>query len=285
MSIVYLNGTYMPIEEAKISPLDRGFLFGDGIYEVIPSYAGKMVGFRPHIDRMIEGLAALEIELNWSHDQWRELCQELIKRNPSSQVGLYLHVTRGADTKRHHPYPKGVEPTVFAMPTDIPPAPIPERDKVNAYKVTTMQDQRWQRCNIKSISLLGNVMHYQQGYSQGSGEVLLFNGNDELTECGACNAYIVKNGTVITPALDHQILPGITRLIALGVLREDDSIAVEERVVTKQEVFDADEIWISSSSKEIAPVTQIDGEPVGDGMPGPIWEKAAKLYSAGKFNY
>jgi len=148
-----------------------------------------------------------------------------------------------------------------------------------------MQDQRWQRCNIKSISLLGNVMHYQQGYSQGSGEVLLFNGNDELTECGACNAYIVKNGTVITPALDHQILPGITRLIALGVLREDDSIAVEERVVTKQEVFDADEIWISSSSKEIAPVTQIDGEPVGDGMPGPIWEKAAKLYSAGKFNY
>jgi|TARA_B110000285_G_scaffold235189_1_gene315428 D-alanine transaminase len=285
MSIVYLNGTYMPIEEAKISPLDRGFLFGDGIYEVIPSYAGKMVGFGPHIDRMIEGLAALEIELNWSHDQWREVCQELIERNPSTQVGLYLHVTRGADTKRHHPYPKGVEPTVFAMPTDIPPAPIPERDKVTAYKVTSMQDQRWQRCNIKSISLLGNVMHYQQGYSQGSGEVLLFNGNNELTECGACNAYIVKNGTVITPALDHQILPGITRLIALGVLREDGSITVEERIVTKQEVFDADEIWISSSSKEIAPVTQLDGKAIGNGMPGPVWEKAAKLYSAGKFNY
>lgn len=285
MSTVYLNGKYMPIEEARISPLDRGFLFGDGIYEVIPSYAGKMVGFGPHIDRMIEGLAALEIELNWSHDQWREVCQELIERNPSTQVGLYLHVTRGADTKRHHPYPKGVEPTVFAMPTDIPPAPIPERDKVTAYKVTSMQDQRWQRCNIKSISLLGNVMHYQQGYSQGSGEVLLFNGNNELTECGACNAYIVKNGTVITPALDHQILPGITRLIALGVLREDGSITVEERIVTKQEVFDADEIWISSSSKEIAPVTQLDGKAIGNGMPGPVWEKAAKLYSAGKFNY
>jgi D-alanine transaminase len=148
-----------------------------------------------------------------------------------------------------------------------------------------MQDQRWQRCNIKSISLLGNVMHYQKGYSQGSGEVLLFNGKDELTECGACNAYIVKNGTVITPILDNQILPGITRLIALGVLREDGSIAVEERTVTKQEVFDADEIWISSSSKEIAPVTQIDDQIIGDGMPGPIWEKAAKLYSAGKFNY
>ena len=128
-------------------------------------------------------------------------------------------------------------------------------------------------------------MHYQQGYSQGSGEVLLFNENDELTECGACNAYIVKNGTMITPILDNQILPGITRLIALGVLRDDGSIAVEERTVTRQEVFDADEIWISSSSKEIAPVTQIDGQPVGDGKPGPVWEKAARLYSASKFNY
>jgi D-alanine transaminase len=171
------------------------------------------------------------------------------------------------------------------MPTDIPAAPIPQRDKVVPYKVTSMRDQRWQRCNIKSISLLGNVMHYQQGYSQGSGEVLLFNGNDELTECGACNAYIVKDGTVITPALDHQILPGITRLIALGVLRADGSITVEERVVTKAEVLAADEIWISSSSKEIAPVVELDGQPVGDGKPGPIWEKAAQLYSAGKFNY
>tara|TARA_B110000116_G_C16615152_1_gene481238 strand:- start:152 stop:856 length:705 start_codon:yes stop_codon:yes gene_type:complete len=234
---------------------------------------------------MIEGLGFLEIGLNWSHDQWRDVCQELITRNPSPQLGLYLHVTRGADTKRHHPYPKGVAPTVFAMPTAIPPAPIPQRDKVQPYKVTTMQDQRWKRCNIKSISLLGNVMHYQQGYSQGSGEVLLFNENDELTECGACNAYIVKNGTMITPILDNQILPGITRLIALGVLRDDGSIAVEERTVTRQEVFDADEIWISSSSKEIAPVTQIDGQPVGDGKPGPVWEKAARLYSAGKFNY
>lgn len=285
MTTIYLNGAYMPIEEAKISPLDRGFLFGDGIYEVIPAYDGKMVGFGPHIDRMIEGLGALEIELNWDHDQWRELCEQLIAHNPRPQVGLYLHVTRGADTKRHHPYPKGVRPTVFAMPTDIPAAPIPQRDKVVPYKVTSMRDQRWQRCNIKSISLLGNVMHYQQGYSQGSGEVLLFNGNDELTECGACNAYIVKDGTVITPALDHQILPGITRLIALGVLRADGSIAVEERVVTKAEVLAADEIWISSSSKEIAPVVELDGQPVGDGKPGPIWEKAAQLYSAGKFNY
>ncbi|MDP6969699.1 MAG: aminotransferase class IV [Gammaproteobacteria bacterium] len=285
MTIAYLNGAYMPLEEARISPLDRGFLFGDGIYEVIPSYAGKMVGFGPHIDRMIDGLAALEIGLNWGHKEWRQVCEELIERNPAPQLGIYLHVTRGADNKRHHPYPQNVAPTVFAMPTEIPPAPIPERDLVQGYKVASMQDKRWQRCHIKSISLLGNVMHYQAGYAQGNGEVLLYNAANELTECGACNAYIVKDGTVITPPLDDQILPGITRLIALGVLRQDGSIAVEERVVTMDEVRQADEIWISSSSKEIAPVIELDGQPVGDGRPGPVWEQAAKLYSAGKYDY
>ena len=285
MTIAYLNGEYLPLEEARISPLDRGFLFGDGIYEVIPSYGGKMVGFGPHIDRMIDGLAALEIGLGWGRDEWRLVCEELIARNPEPQLGLYLHVTRGADTKRNHPYPEGVAPTVFAMPTAIPPAPIPERDKVNGYKVSSMQDKRWRRCNIKSISLLGNVMHYQQGYAQGNGEVLLYNADNQLTECGACNAYIVKDGVVITPPLDDQILPGITRLIALGVLNNDGSIPVEERIVTMDEVRNADEIWISSSSKEIAPVIELDGKPVGDGAPGPVWEKAAKLYSAGKYDF
>ena len=285
MTIAYLNGEYLPLEEARISPLDRGFLFGDGIYEVIPSYGGKMVGFGPHIDRMIDGLAALEIGLGWGRDEWRVVCEELIARNPEPQLGLYLHVTRGADTKRNHPYPEGVAPTVFAMPTAIPPAPIPERDKVKGYKVSSMQDKRWRRCNIKSISLLGNVMHYQQGYAQGNGEVLLYNADNELTECGACNAYIVKDGVVITPPLDDQILPGITRLIALGVLNNDGSIPVEERIVTMDEVRNADEIWISSSSKEIAPVIELDGKPVGDGAPGPVWEKAAKLYSAGKYDF
>ena len=285
MTIAYLNGTYMPLDEARISPLDRGFLFGDGIYEVIPSYAGKMVGFGPHIDRMLEGLATLEIGLEWRHNEWRQVCEELIARNPSPQLGLYLHVTRGADNKRHHPYPQGVKPTVFAMPTEIPPAPIPERDRVKGYKVSSMLDKRWRRCQIKSISLLGNVMHFQNGYAQGNGEVLLYNDANELTECGACNAFIVKDGTLITPPLDNQILAGITRLIALDVLRKDGSIPVEERVVTMDEVRQADEIWISSSSKEIAPVIELDGQPVSGGRPGPVWEQAAKLYSAGKYNY
>jgi D-alanine transaminase len=285
MTIAYLNGEYMPLEEARISPMDRGFLFGDGIYEVIPSYDGKMVGFGPHISRMQNGLAAIEVKLGWNDQQWRELCVSLLEKNGNGNLGIYLHVTRGADTKRNHAYPEGIEPTVFAYAFDIPAPPIPERDKVKPFTCATGSDMRWDRCNIKSISLLGNVMHYQQGHVKGDGEILLYNERNELTECGACNAYIVKNGIVATPPLDNQILPGITRLVLLGVLQADGSIPVEERVITMEEVWDADEVWISSSSKEVVPVVKLDGKLVGDGKPGPIWEKAAKLYSAGKYDY
>ena len=285
MTIAYLNGEYMPLEETRISPMDRGFLFGDGIYEVIPSYDGKMVGFGPHISRMQNGLAAIEIKLGWNDQQWRELCVSLLEKNGNGDLGVYLHVTRGADTKRNHAYPEGVEPTVFAYAFEIPPPPVPERDKIKPYTCATGSDMRWDRCNIKSISLLGNVMHYQQGHIKGDGEILLYNDKNELTECGACNAYIVKNGVVATPPLDNQILPGITRLLLLDVLQADGSIPVEERVITMDEVWDADEVWISSSSKEVMPVVKLDGKPVGDGKPGPIWEKAAKLYSAGKYNF
>ena len=284
MTVAYLNGEYMPLEEARISPMDRGFLFGDGIYEVIPSYGGRMVGFGPHIERMQNGLNAIEIKLDWTQEQWHELCSELLERNGKGDLGIYLHVTRGADTKRNHAYPEGITPTVFGYAFEIPPAPTPERDAIHPYTCSTGQDMRWDRCNIKSISLLGNVMHYQQGHAKGDGEILLYNENNELTECGACNAYIVKDGVVATPPLDNQILPGITRQILLGVLKADGTIPVEERVITMDEVWDADEIWISSSSKEVVPVIKLDGKDVGDGTPGPVWEKAAKLYSAGKYD-
>ena len=285
MTIAYLNGEYMPLEEARISPMDRGFLFGDGIYEVIPSYGGKMVGFGPHIQRMQDGLGAIEIDLGWDEDQFRNLCNALMDKNGNGNLGIYLHVTRGADSKRHHAYPEGVTPTVFGYAFEIPPPPVPDREQIHPYTCSTGADMRWDRCNIKSISLLGNVMHFNQGHQKGHGEILLYNENDELTECGACNAYVVKNGAVATPLLDNQILPGITRQLLLGALRADGSIPVEERVVTMDEVRNADEIWISSSSKEVVPVVELDGKPVGDGKPGPVWEKAAQLYSASKYDF
>ena len=285
MSIAYLNGSYLPIEEAKISPLDRGFLFGDGIYEVVPSYNGKMVGFGPHITRMQDGLNAVEINLGWDENQWRELCDTICQKNGNGNLGIYLHVTRGADNKRHHAYPEGIEPTVFAFTFEIPEPPPADRNTIKPYTCSTAPDLRWDRCNIKSISLLGNVMHFQQGHEKGDGEILLYNTNNELTECGACNAYVVKDGVVATPLLDNQILPGITRQIALKVLRDDGTIPVEERVITMDEVWNADEVWISSSSKELMPVVKLDGKSVADGNVGPVWEAAAKLYKAGKFNF
>jgi D-alanine transaminase len=285
MSIVYLNGDYMPMEEARISPMDRGFLFGDGIYEVIPSYDGKLVGFAPHMKRMQDGLDAIEIQLHVDHQAWRYIADQLTERNGGGNLGIYFHVSRGADSKRHHAYPENIAPTIYAFAFEIPPAPIPQKDAATPYTVATAEDLRWKRCNIKSTALLGNVMHYQHGHSQGHNETLLYNQDGELTEAAACNLYVIKNGIVATPLLDHQKLPGITRLMLLEILRKDGSIPVQERVVKRDELDSADEVWISSSSKEIAPVIEIDGKPVGDGRVGDVWLAAQTLYSAHKSDF
>ena len=285
MSIVYLNGDYMPMSEARISPMDRGFLFGDGIYEVIPSYNGKLVGFGPHMDRMQGGLDAIEIELKVIHAAWRNIAEELISRNGGGDLGIYFHVSRGADSERHHAYPEGIAPTIYAFAFDIPPAPIADKSAATAYTVSTAQDQRWKRCNIKSTALLGNVMHYQYGHARGNNETLLYNQDGELTEAAACNVYVIKNGIVATPLLDHQKLPGITRFMLLEILHRDGSIPVQERVVTLDELKTADEVWLSSSSKDIAPVVEIDGKAVADGGIGDVWLAAQTLYSAHKFDF
>ncbi len=227
----------------------------------------------------------MEIGLDWSDDEWFEVCDTLITENGGGNLGIYLQVTRGADNKRYHAYPDGVSPTVFGMAFAIPAPQEPDRESVRPFRLVSARDLRWGRCNIKSVSLLGNVMHFQQGHAQGCDEVLLYNAEEELTECGACNAYVVSDGTVATPPLDHQILPGITRHIALELLRRDGSIPVEERAVGMEEVRAADEVWISSSTKELVPVVELDGAPVGDGRPGAVWERAARIYRAGKFDF
>jgi len=285
MSIVFLNNTYIPMEEAKISPMDRGFLFGDGIYEVIPSYNGQLVGFAPHIERMNNGMKEIGINFDWSVDQWRDVANTLAEKNDGDNLGIYLHVSRGTDSKRFHAYPDDVAPTVFAFAFEIPAAPVAEKAKAKGYKVSTTRDLRWERCHIKSTALLGNVMHFQHGFERGSNETLLFNANNELTEASACNAYIVKDGVIVTPPLDNQILPGITRFMLLDILKKDGSLKVEERIVTMDEVHNADEVWVTSSSKEIAAVVEVDGKPVGNGKVGDVWQAAQALYSAGKHNY
>lgn len=287
MSIAYLNGVYQPLEEARISPLDRGFLFGDGIYEVIPYYNGKSVGLVPHINRMLDGLAAIEIKLEKSVDEWVNLLDDLIAKNAdlNHNLGVYVHVSRGADVKRFHAYPENVEPTVFAFAFPIKdPAPV-DRSAVTPVAVNTTQDLRWKRCHIKSTSLLGNVIHYQQGHAEGNGEILLYNEENLLTEASSSNAFIVKDGVISTPIQDNQILPGITRRIIIEAIKADGSLKLEERNISMDEVRNADEIWVTSSSKEIAPVTSLDGQPVGNGEVGETWQKAFAIYTAAKFNY
>ncbi len=283
MSDVYLNGSFMPAAEARISPMDRGFLFGDGIYEVIPSYQGRLVGFTPHLDRMQRGLAEIGIDLSWSHEQWRAMITELLTRNGNGDLGVYLHVSRGTDTKRGHAFPSGVSPTVFAFTFAINPPPSGEAGSAKPIEVASADDLRWKRCHIKSTALLGNVLHHQQGVAAGYQETILFNEQAELTEGSSCNAFIVKNGVISTPPLDHQILPGITRLLLLQILRAHSTLTVEERVIHKTEVLSADEVWLTSSSKELMPVVAIDGVPVGTGQVGPYWHQAQKLFAEYKF--
>ena len=287
MSIAYLNGEYTPLQEARISPLDRGFLFGDGIYEVIPYYNGKSVGLMPHINRMINGLAAIEIKNSFPAEEWKSLLDDLVAKNADmgDNLGVYVHVSRGTDVKRYHPYPEGVEPTIFCFCFAIKdPEPL-DRSAVTQYSLVSTEDLRWQRCHIKSTALLGNVMHFQEGYSTGADEALLYNANNELTEGSSCNVFVVKDGKISTPIQDNQILPGITRRIILDSLKADGALNVEERTITMDEVRNADELWITSSSKEIAPVTKLDGQPVGTGEVGEIWEQAFKVYTASKFDF
>ena len=280
MTIAFLNGEYLPLEEARISPLDRGFLFGDGIYEVIPVHGGRPIGLSLHFDRMRDGLSELEINLDWTVEQWREICNNLIDKNGAGDLTTYLQVSRGADTKRHHAYPEGITPTVFGFAS-----PLIVSTDAKPLKISSAADKRWRRCNIKSTALLGNVIHFQNGQAKGKDEMLLYNAAGEVTEGSAANAFIIKNGVVATPPLDNQVLPGITRLMLLDMLRNNGSVLTEERVVTMQEARAADEIWLTSSSKDVAPVVELDGTPVGSGEPGPVWETAQRIFAEKKFDY
>lgn len=287
MTIAYLNGVFVPLAEAKISPLDRGFLFGDGVYEVVPAYSGKCVGLNGHIERLKKGLSFLDIDGFGNDFDWRTIFTSLIDKNKgqfeSDSLGIYLQVSRGADVTRYHAYPKDIAPTCFAFVFEVPPPPVPDKTKVKGLHVHLEQDKRWQRCNIKTTSLLGNVMHFQHGKEAGLDETILFNSANEVTEASSSNVFVVKNGVIATPLLDEQILPGITRQIVISSL-EKEGINVEERVVTLDELHNADEVWLTSASKELTPVLSICGESVGKGTPGRIWESSLKSYNKYKFD-
>lgn len=284
MSIAYLNGEFLPLSQAQISPLDRGFLFGEGIYEVIPSYSKKIVGFKQHMERLHSGLKSLNIELHMSLEDWQSLLKELLESNEGDNLGLYIHVTRGAADKRYHGYDNKTQPTVFLMTFEIT-APMPLKvKKPKSYKVISQQDQRWNRCHIKSTALLGNVLHFQEAYEKGFDETILYNQYQQLTEASSSNVFIVKNGVISTPPLDEQLLPGITRNLLVEILKKYSDLKVEERVIDMKEVYKADEVWLTSSTKEVSPVVELDGKAVGDGKVGDVWRIVQPLYAQYKFD-
>ncbi|GGW88912.1 aminotransferase class IV [Alteromonas halophila] len=286
MTIAYLNGEYLPLEDARISPLDRGFLYGDGIYEVIPTYNGRFVGFNAHMARMRAGLDALQIRDGLTADVWKTILDRLISENkqqmPDANIGLYLHVSRGADIRRHHAFPEGIPPTVFAYAFPFP-APQPEtRAEAVGLQVDLAEDLRWQRCNIKSTSLLGNIMHYQQGHQRGLQETLLYNRDGEITEASSSNVFVVKNKQIMTPPLDHQLLSGITRMLLIESLASQ-GVEVLQQPISREALLAADEVWLTSSSKEVAPVTEVGGKTIGKGDVGACWQMAIQAYHTNKF--
>ncbi len=276
---VYLNGQFLPIAEAKISVLDRGFIFGDGVYEVIPVYSRRAFRLDEHLRRLQHSLDSIKLTNPHSDAEWTRLLNELIARN--AQEGrnqdqyLYLHITRGA-AKRDHAFPNPpVAPTVFVMsnPLSTPPAALLQ----SGISAITAPDNRWLRCDIKAISLLPNVLLRQMAIDAGCAETIMIRDNEFMTEGAASNIFVVKNGVLLAPPKDNLMLPGITYDVVLE-LAAANGVPHQVRKVLASEVSNADELLLTSSTKEVLAITLLDGKPVGTGKPGAMFAKLHELY-------
>jgi len=271
--MVFLNGRFLPIDEAKVPVLDRGFIFGDGVYELVPVYSRVPFRLDEHLGRLERSLAEVKIRNPHSRAQWRDILYRLVDAQPFDDQGLYLQVTRGV-AKRDHAFPKGAEPTVFLMsnPLVTPPRELVEKGAA----ALTAHDNRWLRCDIKSISLVGNCLLRQLSAEAGAAETILFR-DGKLTEASASNVFVVKGGVILTPPKNHLILPGITYDVVVE-LAQANGLPLEAREVAENEVRAADELWLTSSSKEVLAVVSLDGASVGDGRPGPVFARMYQLY-------
>ncbi len=275
--LVYLNGAMTPIADAKVSVLDRGFIFGDGIYEVIPIYGRRL--FRPthHMARLFRSLASISIPNPHTEAEWMALIDQVVAAHPADDQMVYLQVTRGV-AKRAHAFPADVTPTVFIMTNPIPLPSMAVR--ATGVACVSMEDKRWLRCEIKSISLLGNVLAAQNAVDNDATESIQFR-DGFLTEASSSNVWIVKDGVLMGPPKDNLILEGI-RYSLIQELCAAHDIPMQIRRITRQEVFAADEVLLSSATKEVLPVATLDGQPIGNGKPGPIYAKLYEAYQAAK---
>lgn len=271
---VYLNGRFLPLVEARISPLDRGFLFADGVYEVIPVYSRHPFRGEEHLRRLQQSLDGLHLPNPHSADEWAEVVAGLIAAAPWDDQQIYIQVTRGADNKRDHAFPQGVSPTAYAMSSPLVTTPAAVREKGVA--AITAADNRWLRCDLKSLNLLANVLLRQQAVAQGCAEAILIR-DGLLMEGAASSIFVVSQGVLLGPPQSHLVLPGITYDVVLELAREH-GIPHEIRPISEAELRHADEIWMTSSTKEVLAITTLDGHPVGEGTPGPLGRQMWSLY-------
>jgi len=271
--LVYLNGEFLPPDRARVSAFDRGFVFADGVYEVIPAYGGRLFRLPQHLARLDNSLAGIHLSNPLAARDWQTMFTRLVEAGGGADQYVYLQVTRGP-AERDHAFPKQITPTVFAYSQ---PLKYPEPAQLAAgVAAITVPDIRWQRCDIKAIALLPNVLMRQQATEQGAAEAILIR-DGLMTEGSASNIFLVLKGVLVTPPKGPYILPGVTRDLALELARAH-GLACEERAVTESELRSADELMLSSSTKELLPITRLDGKPVGNGKPGALHARLHALY-------
>jgi D-alanine transaminase len=272
----YLNGRFLPIEDAKISPLDRGFLFGDGAYEVVPVYSRRPFRIDEHLRRLQTTLDGIRLPNPHSITEWRALLERIIAENDFDDQSVYIQVTRGADVKRDQAFPIGVTPTVFVFAAALVAPSAAQR--ATGVAVVSALDNRWLRCDLKTVALLANVLLRQQAIDAGCVETIMLR-EGFLTEGAASNIFVVNDGVLLAPPKDHRMLPGITYDVVLELAaRHGMPHAVRE--ISEAELRTADELWMTSSTKEVLPITTLDGRPVGTGQPGPAVRQMYAWYCA-----
>ena len=271
MTLCYLNGDYLPLNAARVSPMDRGFLFGDGVYEVIPVYSRRPFRRDEHLGRLQRSLDAICLANPLDLADWRALVDRLVAEADWEDQSVYLQVTRGPMAVRNHAFPASVTPTVFGLVEPLhTPAPTQVEQGVSAVSAA---DFRWLRCNVKATSLLANCLLRQMAFDAGCAETLMFR-DGILSEGAASNIFVVKNGILLAPQKNHLMLTGITYDVVLE-LAARHGLPTEVRDISDAEVRAADELWLTSSTKEVLPIVMLDGQPVGAGKPGPVF---ARMY-------
>jgi D-alanine transaminase len=277
MDEVYFNGNFMPLADARVPVLDRGLLFGDGVYEVIPAYGGHLFRLDQHLERLNQNLAAIRMAPPLSKDQWRPVLTRLLDGR-TQDASVYLQITRGSDNRRSLAIPSGIQPSLFAMVMPLPE--VSAELLASGVGAITLNDIRWGRCNIKATTLLANVLLKQEAVEAGAAEAILI--RDGLAiEGTASNLFVVRQGRILTPPKGPLLLPGITRDLVLEIA-QSAGLEYAETQIAASELGQADEIWITSSTIEIMPVTRLDGQAVGTGRPGPAWVDMNARYLACK---